>query len=148
MTKYWIIVASKEHVEKGVEGGFAQACHGKATPLKKMHNGDYVIYYSSKRFFNKPEPCQAFTAIGTVINDCPYQVEMAPNFHPFRIDIAFFPAQEVPIAPLINSLACIPNKQKWGYPFRWGTLAISESDFRCIANLMLHDTKPIENLHH
>jgi hypothetical protein len=28
--KYWITVASKDHVKIGVEEGFAQACHGKA----------------------------------------------------------------------------------------------------------------------
>ena len=31
--KYWIIVASKDHVQMGVAGGFAQACHGKAQPF-------------------------------------------------------------------------------------------------------------------
>ena len=26
---YWIAVASREHVRRGVAGGFAQVCHGK-----------------------------------------------------------------------------------------------------------------------
>lgn len=29
MTKYWIGVASCEHVQRGVKSGFAQVCHGK-----------------------------------------------------------------------------------------------------------------------
>lgn len=34
-TKYWILVASREHVLKGESGGFIQVCHGKCAPLKK-----------------------------------------------------------------------------------------------------------------
>ncbi|MEZ4980390.1 MAG: EVE domain-containing protein [Saprospiraceae bacterium] len=46
--KFWIIVGSKDHVKKGVEGGFAQAGHGKSAPLKRMSKGDYIEYYSGK----------------------------------------------------------------------------------------------------
>ncbi|MGG1220830.1 EVE domain-containing protein, partial [Priestia endophytica] len=27
--RYWVGVASRDHVMKGVQGGFAQLCHGK-----------------------------------------------------------------------------------------------------------------------
>lgn len=138
--KYWIIVASREHVKIGELGGFAQACHGKATPLKKMQAGDYVIYYSGKKYFNQDDKCQAFTAIGRVKNGCVYQVEMSPTFTPFRIDIDFLPSKEISILPLIEDLTFIQNKQKWGYPFRWGTLSISKADFQLIAGYMLNDT--------
>ena len=137
-TKYWIITASKEHVKTGVKGGFAQACHGKASPLKKMNTGDFVIYYSSKEFFNKKDKCQEFTAIGKVKNDEVYQFEMSPDFCPFRLDIEFFKARDISILPLIDDLEFIPNKQKWGYPFRWGTLQINEHDFKLISNLMFN----------
>ena len=138
--KYWIIAASKEHVKNGVNGGFAQACHGKATPLKKMKMGDYVIYYSSKLYFNKKDKSQEFTAIGKVKNDDVYQFKMSPEFCPFRLDIEFFNAKDISILPLINDLEFIVNKDKWGYPFRWGTLQISKYDFKLISNLMLDET--------
>lgn len=35
--RYWIGVASREHAMKGIYGGFAQLCHGKEAPLKKMN---------------------------------------------------------------------------------------------------------------
>ncbi len=138
-TKCWIITASKEHVQNGIKGGFAQACHGKETPLKKMKTGDYVIYYSSKLYFNKKDKSQEFTAIGKVISDVVYQFEMSPKFCPFRIDIEFFKANDVSILPIINDLEFIPNKQKWGYPFRWGILQVNEHDFKLISNLMLNE---------
>ncbi|AUC76188.1 EVE domain-containing protein [Olleya sp. Bg11-27] len=138
-SKYWIITASKDHVKNGVLGGFAQACHGKATPLKKIKKGDYVIYYSSKTYFDKKDKCQEFTAIGQVKSNTIYQFEMTPDFCPFRIDIDFKKSKDLSILPLINNLSFIQNKQKWGYPFRWGTLQINDSDFKLISNLMLHE---------
>ena len=46
--RYWITVVSKDHIKRGVEGGFMQANHGKAGPLKKLHVNDWVIFYSPK----------------------------------------------------------------------------------------------------
>lgn len=33
--KAWIAVVSRAHVMRGVEGGFAQLCHGKRSPLAR-----------------------------------------------------------------------------------------------------------------
>jgi hypothetical protein len=44
-TKFWIGVASKEHVENGVKLGICQFCHGKIGPAKRLQKGDFVIYY-------------------------------------------------------------------------------------------------------
>lgn len=137
--KYWIITASRDHVESGINGQFAQACHGKLNPLKRIKQGDWVIYYSSKEFFDKPTKYQKFTAIGKVKDDNPYQIEITKDFCPFRIDIDFKDAEHISILPLIDSLEFIQNKQKWGYPFRWGILEIKKNDFDLISNLMLKE---------
>ena len=104
-----------------------------------MKTGDYVIFYSSKYYFDKKDKCQEFTAIGRVKSDDIYQFEMTPEFCPFRIDIEFLESNDISILPLINELEFILNKQKWGYPFRWGTLQIYQQDFNLISNLMLHE---------
>lgn len=137
--KYWIIVASRDHVQMGVAGGFAQACHGKAQPLKRMQEGDGILYYSSKRYFGKEDKCQAFTAIGRVKDEEVYAFQMSENFCPFRRNIIFVDCEETPIADLIELLEFIPNKKAWGYPFRFGILEISENDFKLIASKMLHN---------
>jgi len=49
--KYWILVASKDHVMRGVTLGFAQAGHGKRSGLARMHKGDMIVYYSPKAQF-------------------------------------------------------------------------------------------------
>lgn len=135
--RYWIGVASKDHVARGIEGGFCQVCHGKASPLKRMAIDDWIIYYSPKIVFEEETPCQAFTAIGKVIDDSVYCVEMFPGFVPYRRNIDFSKAIETPIKPLIHQLDFIKDKTRWGYQFRFGHFEICQTDFECIAEKML-----------
>ncbi len=139
-TKYWVSVASKDHVKTGVAEGFAQACHGKAAPLKRMRQGDFVIYYSGKQTMDKAEKCQEFTAIGKVLNNETYAVQVSDDFCPSRRNVEFLPCKDVSILPLINDLDFIQNKKSWGYPFRFGFLEINKHDFELISSQMLqHD---------
>lgn len=134
---YWIGVASKDHVLRGVAGGFCQLCHGKAQPLKRMGVGDWIIYYSPKEIFEQDLVCQKFTAIGQVVGSEVYAFEMFPGFIPFRRDIKFAHAQETAIKPMLEQLSFIKNKSKWGYAFRFGHFEIPRYDFEIIAEKML-----------
>lgn len=138
-TNYWIGVVSESHVERGVDGGFAQLCHGKVAALKRMKKGDGLIYYSPKTDLHNGVALQQFTAIGRVVSDIPYQVTMAPDFFPFRHDIEFYPCQKTSIQPLIDRLSFIPDKRRWGYPFRFGHIAVPAADFFFIAHAMQAD---------
>jgi len=142
--KYWIVVASKDHVQHGLAGGFIQANHGKATPLKRMQAGDWVIFYSPKLEFGKPEKCQCFTAIVKVAGEDVYQHDMGDGFTPFRRSVRFLPSNDVSILPLIDDLTFIKDKTHWGASFRFGTLQIPEEDFRLIANRMIVDKTLLE----
>lgn len=135
--KYWIIVASKDHVKTGVAEGIAQACHGKASPLKKMQKGDGVIYYSGKKVFGQRDKCQEFTAIGRVKDDELYSFQMSADFCPSRRNIDFYKSKDISIIPLIDDLDFIQNKKSWGYPFRFGFFEIKEPDFKLISSKML-----------
>jgi predicted RNA-binding protein len=141
--RYWIGVASREHVLVGARGGFAQFSHGKLGPAKRLSTGDWVIYYSGKEKYGEPELCQKFTAIGQVVDAEPVQVEQFPGFKPYRRKIKYQKAREVDIRPLIERLSFIKNKSKWGMSFRFGFLEISESDFNTIAKRMLSNVKRI-----
>ncbi len=135
--KYWIGVACKEHVENGIKLGICQFCHGKSTPAKHLHKGDFVIYYSSKHSMGGSELYQKFTAIGIVKDDAPYQVEMENGFKPFRRNIRYLDAQHVDIRLLIPLLSFIKNKNAWGSVFRYGFLEIDQDSFEIIAKEML-----------
>lgn len=132
----WIAVASAEHVEIGRRLGFMQVGHGKGAPLKRLHAGDRVAYYSPVRVFGGKDFCQAFTAIGTVRDERVYQGDMGGGFQPFRRDVDWFDAQEAPIRPLLESLAFIDGKTNWGYAFRFGLLKVSADDMDVIAAAM------------
>lgn len=136
MTRYWIGVASREHVQRGVEGGFAQVCHGRPGPLKCMNGGDWIIYYSPTIHFGCKDSCRSFTAIGRLRSDDPYTFAMSEDFIPWRRNVGFLSSQEVPIEPLLERLAFIKDKKRWGFPFRRGCFEISRDDFQLIAKEM------------
>jgi hypothetical protein len=135
--KFWIIVASKDHVKNGISAGIAQACHGKSSPLKRMKKGDFVIYYSGKQILGKPDKCQEFTGLGKVIDDETYQFQVSGDFCPSRHNIEFLQCNNISILPLIDGLDFIQNKKNWGYPFRFGFFEINNHDFDLISSQML-----------
>jgi predicted RNA-binding protein len=136
MLKYLIAVASQDHVKNGVAGGFAQVCHGKQGPLKRMAEGDWIIYYSPTKKFGEKKPYQHFTAIGRIVEGEPYTFFMNNDFIPWRRNVQFLPSKDAAIEPLIDKLSFIHDKQRWGFPFRWGCFEIPYADFYIIAQVM------------
>ena len=132
----WVAVASAEHVAIGRAGGFMQVGHGKGAPLKRLHAGDRIAYYSPVRVFGGKDACQAFTAIGTVRDERVYQGVMADGFEPFRRDVDWLDANEAPIRPLLERLSFTQGKSNWGYAFRVGLLKVNADDMALIANAM------------
>jgi hypothetical protein len=82
--------------------------------LKRTSPGDRVVFYA-------PKKDKRFTAIA----------EVGGGGH-----VSFVQATEAPIQPLIEDLEFIPNKQRWGFPFRRGFFEIGEADYRRIARAM------------
>ena len=136
MVKYWVGVASKEHVQRGEKEGFAQVCHGKPGPLRRMKGGDWIVYYSPTYQFGIKNPCQRFTAIGKIDEREPYQFAMTEQFIPWRRDVDFLPSRSAAIDSLLENLSFIKDKKRWGFPFRRGCFEISQDDFKKIANEM------------
>lgn len=134
--KYWMLVASKNHVLRGIQEKIAQACHGKAQPLNRMQVGDGIIYYSPKLEFEKDIPCQEFTAVGFVSGKEVYTYDMGNGFIPFRRNIRYLNANSISIKPFIEKLNFIKNKKQWGYSFRFGAFEISAEDFQLISTAM------------
>jgi predicted RNA-binding protein len=135
--RFWIGVASKDHVVNGVRLGICQFCHGKQSPVQRLSKGDYIVYYSSKVTMEGSEPYQKYTAIGVVSDEVPYQVEMENGFKPYRRKVEYLEAQHTDIKPLIPRLPFIKNKSSWGYMFRYGFFEIDQESFEIIAEGML-----------
>lgn len=136
MPKFWIGVASREHVENATEHGFCALNHGKEAPLKRMNKGDWIVYYSNREFFDQKEPCQKFTAIGKISDTKIYQREFN-GFQPFVRNVKYYKTRrDAPIRDLLDNLSFITNKKRWGYPFRFGFFEITKEDMLVIAREM------------
>lgn len=142
----WVGVVSREHVLRGVEGGFIQLNHGKKAPLQRMHANDCVAIYSPRTSYPDGEALQRFTAIGVVPTGETYQVAMSADFKPYRVDVVFLKAREAPIKPLIQDLSFIKDKKNWGAAFRFGYLKVAADDFRLIARAMGVDSELAKNV--
>jgi hypothetical protein len=135
--QFWVGVVSREHVQRGVAGGFIQLNHGKKAPLQRMRAGDGVVMYSPRTSYPDGAALQHFTAIGSVVTGDVYQVEMAEDFKPYRIDVAFLEeALEAPVKPLVERLSFITSKAHWGTAFRFGYVKVPGEDFMRIAAAM------------
>ena len=135
-TRVWVGVASREHVQNGIEGGFAQFCHGKRGPASRPRRGDFVLYYSGQERFGEKTPCQKFTALGVIEDEGPITVEQLPGFFPWRRSVRWLHKTETPIRPLLDRLSFIDNKAAWGAKFRFGFLEIPQDDLRLLAGEM------------
>ncbi len=130
--KCWVSVVSKEHALRGIEGGFMQACHGKAAPLKRMKAGDWFMFYCPATTMGGVIKVQKFLGLGKVKNDDTYQFEMTPEFCPFRRDIEFIQnAESIESAP-ISTLKELSIKSK----LRFGFFELPGVDFAMVLNSM------------
>lgn len=132
----WVTVAAADHVARGRVGGFMQACHGKAAPLRRMRPGDRVVCYSPTQVFGERAKCQAFTALGLACAREPYAVEMAPGFVPYRRDVQWLQGRAQPIAPLVGQLHFCLAQPNWGARMRFGFFEIDAHDMDLIAQAM------------
>lgn len=135
--RYWAITAPWDHVMMGKSHSITQANHGKAHALKRMKEGDWIVYYSPKMSFSTNWKCQRFTAMARVLDDEIFQVQLSNGFAPFRRRVEFIPCREVHIKPLIPLLSFIKNKESWGFSFKFGVIEIPQEDFSIIAKNML-----------
>ena len=136
--KYWIGVVSKEHVMRGVAGGFCQVCHGKAAPLNRMKKSDWLLYYSPTLRMCDAQKYQAFTAIGQITDDAAYPFPMSESFIPFRRDVdSLAIKQECTIDVVRQHLEWLHYARQ----LRYGHFEVSADFARLVQQHMLADAR-------
>jgi hypothetical protein len=131
--RYWLGVVSRGHVERGVAGGFAQLCHGRAAPLLRMRRGDWLIYYSPKTELRPDAPrLQAFTALGRVTGQRVYEFDMGDGRVPHRRDVVYEAVRAVPLEALKGELHLV-TRADWALQLRRGHVELDGHDFELIA---------------
>ena len=136
MTKFWVGIASREHVLAAVRGGFCQLNHGKEAPVRRLQMGDGIVFYSPRERLEGGESLQAFTAVGRIVGEAPYQVEQSKDFKPFRRKTEYFKSKDASIHPLLEDLSFTKGRRNWGSAFRTGTFQMKREDYRKIAIAM------------
>ncbi len=143
LRRNWIAVACAQHARRGCAtpgAGYMQVCHGKVAPLQRIRPGDRVAYYAPTITMGGKDRLQAFVSIGIVLPGAPYAFDMGGGFVPSRRDVTYVPASEAAIAPLLDALEFVDDRQRWGSKFRFGLFAVSDNDMRLIAQAMEADT--------
>ena len=143
MMRYWVGVVSEEHVLLAVDGGFCQVCHGKQAPLKRMEEGDWLLYYSPRTKMKTGEKLQAFTAAGQVIDDQVYQYQMSENFFPFRRNITF---QDITQNCPLSVARKHPEWRKYSTQLRYGHFEVSQDFFDYIYDYMQQEAPEQDSL--
>jgi EVE domain len=113
-----------------------QLGHGKAAPLKRLQPGDGILYYSPTVEYGVADSFKSFVALGRVSPGEPYLVDMGDDFRPYRRNVEWANAKEVPIAPILESLDLTRGKKNWGYQLRLGLVEITENDWNFIYTKM------------
>lgn len=138
MSGCWIGIASLNHVEAAVKGGFAQLGHGKHSAIKQLRKGDWIAYYSPKTEMGKGDTVQAFTSIGQVTSEEAYQAEQTGDFHPWRVDVDYrVSARRAEIQPMLDRLILTKELgSNWGMVMRRSRIKADPADFALIAKTM------------
>jgi len=101
----------------------------------RMRRGDDLVYYSPRESLDSRLPVQAFTAIGTVVDDEVWQADEG-EFRPWRRRVAYVPgARDVPVGALRAELD-LTRAPNWGYQLRRGLVPLSDRDVEVIGAAM------------
>jgi len=136
--RYWLGVAPREQVLRGVSMGLAQANHGSRAALEDMRESDGVVYYSPKTD-TEGETLREFTAIGWIAEGTPGQADQprSGGYRPWRHPVDYdTDAVSTSIRPLLNVLEFTREDPDWGYQLRRGLLEISRHDYDLIRRQM------------
>ena len=132
---YWLGVASRSHIQRGMSLGIAQIGHGKREGLAKMHRGDWIIYYAPRHELGDSTLLQHFVAIGEIEDDTVWQADEG-DFKPWRRRVQYRqPVQEVPVTDVRDALD-LTQGANWGYQLRRGLIPLSAHDFATLSAAM------------
>ena len=130
----WLGVVSADHVARGVGLGIAQIGHGGKAGVARMGAGDLLVYYSPRQTLGGA-PLRAFTAVGHVVDEQPWQADEG-EFRPWRRRIDYDPdATTVPLADVQGDLELCRDPH-WGYQLRRGLVQLSGHDADVLVEAM------------
>jgi hypothetical protein len=134
----WLGVVSADHTQRAVDGGFIQLNHGKRSGVARLRLGDGFVIYSPTQRYGEKSPLRAFTALGVVADEAPYQAQPMSmgargTIAPWRRRIEFLPVRRAALHDVDLHLTRQPN---WGYQLRRGLVPLEPGDFETLREVM------------
>ncbi|HEY9333287.1 MAG TPA: hypothetical protein VIQ79_02695 [Kribbella sp.] len=138
LNRAWLGVVSADHTRRAVDGGFIQLNHGKRYGVARLRQGDGFAIYSPTERYGEKTPLRAFTALGVVADDAPYQAEPMSmgargTIEPWRRRIEFLPVRRAALRDLDLKLT---RQANWGYQLRRGLVPLDPDDFAVLREAM------------
>lgn len=138
LNRAWLGVVSADHTRRAVDGGFIQLNHGKRYGVARLRKGDGFAIYSPTERYGEKSPLRAFTALGVVADDAPYQAEPMSmgargTIEPWRRRIEFLPVRRAALRDLDLKLT---RQANWGYQLRRGLVPLDPDDFAVLRDVM------------
>ncbi|MEV0792691.1 EVE domain-containing protein [Kribbella sp. NPDC050459] len=138
LNRAWLGVVSADHTRRAVDGGFIQLNHGKRYGVARLRKGDGFAIYSPTERYGEKTPLRAFTALGVVADDAPYQAEPMSmgargTIEPWRRRIEFLPVRRAALHDLDLKLT---RQANWGYQLRRGLVPLDPDDFAVLREAM------------
>ncbi|MGW5187793.1 EVE domain-containing protein [Kribbella sp. NPDC004138] len=138
LNRAWLGVVSADHTQRAVDGGFIQLNHGKRYGVARLRKGDGFAIYSPTERYGEKTPLRAFTALGVVADDAPYQAEPMSmgargTIEPWRRRIEFLPVRR---AALRDFELKLTRQANWGYQLRRGLVPLDPDDFAVLREAM------------
>merc|ERR1712098_144887 len=136
---FYLISASRDHVNSGRSHSIVQANHGIKAPLPRMRPGDGVVFYSARHQIKGKDLCQRFTAIATVDYGEPYQEQVSETWKPWRREATYEEdVHEVDVKDVLGKLGCLGRgKEGWGVYLRRGFMQIGPEDWEVLRDSMM-----------
>ncbi|MEV0223939.1 EVE domain-containing protein [Streptomyces sp. NPDC050704] len=129
----WLVVVSAEHAGHAVEQQMIQINDGRRGNLTRLSRGDGIVLYSPTDRFRDKKPLRAFTALGLIADEQPYQAEpmnMGPRgvIAPWRRRIDYLDAHPLALSSVTDDLH-LTQDRNWGYRMRFGLAPLPPEDF-------------------
>ena len=129
--RHWVIVVSREHARRGVDGGFVMANHGKRPPLARMSPGDGIIIYSPTTTYRQGEPLRAVTIVGEITGEEPEPSDVIPGGLRRAASL-----REIEPLPLQEIREHLPVSR-----IRFGFFELDAADAEAILSLVTHRSR-------
>jgi hypothetical protein len=134
--RYWVGVAARDHVVRGVAESFCQFAHGDHKAAGRLAVDDRFAYYAPMTGIRIGDPVRRFVALGRTLDAPAVEAQMTPEVTGWRRSAAYYDAIEADIYPLLPRLSFVRDPAHWGMAFRKSLFPVNEADFAIIAEAM------------